>query len=254
MSSQCQASTIKSVQCKRKISTGAFCKQHQSQSFSIVNESIPEKQTSIVHVQRAFVSLIIKQQKQHPEQLCDFRNACSENVCHNEKSIEHSFCEHHQTHFRNHEMLFNHFIFRTEILQFESGFLHSRIHDVLGFMRNLNNKSHELVQFSNVNNSNALLNLLEFVSKRLHDVATSSWFNMSEKLFELSFKDELNELQSFRKTFNIATRIQIEKNKRKIEIIKVQMLSEICIRDPQNSNALQCVFTKDICEKIVSFL
>jgi hypothetical protein len=261
MSSQCQAITLKGAQCKRKVSTNCkFCKQHSEfVDPSPVPAPQPERISNVVHGPRAFIAQIpvFEEQQPHPEDMCTFKNVCGEYICTKSKIENCRFCEEHQNLFNTHEWFVE--IHSHNFVKENRSYLiffDRHIRTTLYFFNQMANISHEFIQFSNTQGCNKIKNLHEeWNREKFLNIAKGPYHNLTENFFNFRFSDDLKQLTSLGKFFNIDARISHEKNKVKLEKMKVNLLNEIFMKDPHTeSNKLQSVFSKDICRLVNNFI
>ena len=265
MSSQCQALTLKGTQCKRNaLKNCNFCRQHSGSEYQQPQPQ-PQPQPSqvqivsnIVHGPRAFVVPIHDFKEQpHPEDMCTFKNVCGEYICTKSKIENCRFCEEHQNLFNTHEWFVE--IHSHNFVKENRSYLiffDRHIRTTLYFFNQMANISHEFIQFSNTQGCNKIKNLHEeWNREKFLNIAKGPYHNLTENFFNFRFSDDLKQLTSLGKFFNIDARISHEKNKVKLEKMKVNLLNEIFMKDPHpESNKLQSVFSKDICRVVNNFI
>jgi hypothetical protein len=272
MSSQCQALTLKRTRCSRKASCGKFCTTHNknlnileqnhvnTEYFQIVHMSqiqeIVQTNQKIIHGYRSHTNSI-KNLCPLKQNQCRFRNIKGQYIC-NETTHD-EFCENHEKsktsfiNFVNSDMhLIDMFFENAKVLGNVDSFIlleeRFRIHSKTLMCYS----SEEFVKFSLDELSNKVINkfndinnfLLEntnFISKYV--LWTRSIFQIHETRF--ATRRQLENLNISKILKNTQKEILFEK-------IALNMLSEIYLQS--NDLSKLSVFTKDINNKILSFL
>jgi hypothetical protein len=249
---------LKGTQCKRNaLKNCNFCRQHSELQQPQQLQPQPQHQdqdqpqpshvqivSNIVHGQRSFVAPIpdFKEQQPHPDHLCIFKNVCGEYICTKSKIPECRFCEEHQNLFNTHEWFVE--IHVHNFVKENSSYLiffDRYIRTTLCFFNQIANISHEFIQFSNTEGCNKIKNLHEeWNREKFLNIARGPYHNLTENFFNFRFADDLKQLASLGKFFDINARISHEKNKVKLEKMKINLLNEIFMKDPHpESNKLQ---------------
>jgi hypothetical protein len=267
MSSQCQAITLKGTQCSRKANCGKLCTIHnkmekvntvEKHTYKYQNTQnvieIHEK-TKVIHGIRSHVNSIknlfpLKQQ-------CKFRNIKGQYICN--ETTHNEFCEHHENsrksfiNFINSDIDFinmffedtkrygnvNSFILLEDMFRVHLRTLMSYSSEqfVIFSLDELSNRV--IDKFNDINNF--LLENTNFISKYV--LWTRSEYQIRETRF--ATKRQLENIKISKILENTQREIIFEK-------IALNMLSEIYL--PSNDSSKLSVFTKDINNKIFSFL
>ena len=254
MSSQrCQATTLSGNQCKRNAVKNQFCTQHNNLKLKsnstivhIQHNNLKLKSNStIVHYQRACQFKHKSMTEKQPCQ-CNFKNTVGNFVCKQDKIDGSEFCSEHNDKFIS--FLKEVETLRTNLLNhFNIGDLAHEIMCFHDFFVQLLKIKHMFVQFSR--------------NEQAHELVVEyEWTFVRAKNYSYNFSvcmafNQMMEIRSDVSNFFVEKQIEIAKKHSKTNEIKLNMLSEIYLRDPQpQSKQLQPVFNKDINNKIMSFL
>lgn len=260
---QCQSMTLKGVQCKRKASKNCnFCKQHSDkhldqhsdqhseqhpehpeqhseQSF----ETVQVKQTPISGI-RGPKACVFKHKKMiGSETHCCFKNTLGEFVCKNKK-FSSEFCKNHYFMYINHNQK-----------------LKKCVNMFIDKKRQVNNFNKELIIFIEYafeiikfKKNFVIFSQDEFVEKFIelfhmkHEFARESIQNLSM----ININKKLSEIRNDVENLCVSKQIEISKQEAKMNEIKLNMLTEIYIKDSQNF--AKPVFTNLVNDIIFSML
>ena len=248
--SKCQAQTQKGNPCKRNaLKCSQFCYQHQT-SKSQIPDFEHQVTSNVVHGCRSH-HFKHKHIKKHPNNECCFRNTCGDYVCKNKK-ISVLFCKQHKKQSDGFRKIINNYdnelnkIRNEPIINFEK-----LIDFSIRFYNFLICNKHSLVHLHKKEKLNDWIELFKIIKKN-RDTPTSRYLMKPSVLKKF---DMLMNMESEINALDVDKQIKFAKQNIKKESIKLNMLSEIYIKDPQpQSTQLQSVFNNDINSKILSFL
>lgn len=248
--SKCQAQTQKGNPCKRNaLKCSQFCYQHQT-SKSQIPEFEQLFTSNVVHGCRSH-QFKHKNIKKHLKYECCFINTCGDYVC---KNVRFSvlFCEQHKKQSDKFAKTINEYdkemnkIRNEPIINFEK-----LIDFSINFYTFLISNKHSLVHLHRKEKLNDWIELFKIIKKN-RDTPTSRYLMKPSVLKKF---DILMNMESEINALDVDKQIKFAKQNIKKESIKLNMLSEIYIKDPQpQSTQLQSVFNNDINSKILSFL
>jgi len=248
--SKCQGQTQKGTPCKRNaLKCSQFCYQHQTVSPS-QKIKIERTESNIIHHCRSH-QFKHKHIKKHPKYECCFRNTCGDYVC---KNVRFSvlFCEQHKKQSDEFAKTINEYdkemnkIRNEPIINFEK-----LIDFSINFYTFLILNKHSLVHLHRKEKVNDWIELFKIIKKN-RDTSTSRYLMKPPVLTKF---DILMNMESEINALDVDKQIKFAKKNIKKESIKLNMLSEIYIKDPQpQSTQLQSVFNNDINSKILSFI
>ena len=268
MSSQCQALTLKGTQCSRKASCAKFCTTHNKmEKVNIIENSktheykfeskIPKIiKTQIIHGYRSHTNSI-KNLCSLKQNQCRFRNIKGQYIC-NETTHD-EFCENHEKsktsfiNFVNSDMyLIDMFFENAKVVGNVDSFILLEERFRIHYKTLIRYHSEEFVKFSLDELSNKVINKFNDINNFLFEntnfiskyvLWTKSIFQIHETIF--ATRRQLENLKVSNILKNTQREILFEK-------ISLNMLSEIYLHS--NDSSKLSVFTKDINNKILSFL
>ena len=247
---QCQALTLKGIQCKRKADINCkFCKQHsvrccvESQQYKHVPETI-QLVKNIHHGPRAFIFKHKPLIHDFPENQCCLKNTLGEFICKHEKCSNSNFCSGHTVIFDEETQKLK----EVEKKYIEQTKTRNFINELNAFLE----YSREIIKFKKY--------FLIFSQNKIAENFIEEFYFNCELSFKYSYNfsvcfinDQLSEIRNDVENLCVFKQIEMSKQKIKINEIKLNMLNEIYIKE-QGSKFIQPVFTNLINEKIFSML